>query len=128
MIDYRQDPTSGVIEITVDGKITKQEFEQIAAKLEARIAHHGKVRLLEEIRSFGGMDPAAFWDDVKFSLRHLSDFSRCAVVTDKRWIEWLMKAVAPFVACELQHFPPEQIAAARHWLRADASTVSGPAS
>ena len=124
MLDYREDPHSDLIEITVDGRIGKDEFERIAARLEAAIARHGKVRLLEEIRSFGGVDATTFWADLKFSLRHLGDFSRCAVVTDKRWIEWLAKAMDPLVACEIRHFPPEQIAAARSWLGAGTAAPS----
>lgn len=117
MIRYQEDPSSHVVEITVDGAISREEFEVVAGKLEAVMALHGKVRLLEEIRSLGGIDPSTFWDDLKFSLRHLNDFSRCAVVTDKRWIEWFAKAVDPFVACEIHHFPPERIDDARRWLR-----------
>lgn len=124
MISYEEDPSSHVVEIKVDGAISQEQFEEIAGKLEARIALHGKVRLLEEIRGLGGIDPSTFWDDLKFSLRHLNDFSRCAVVTDRRWIEWFAKAVDPFVACEIRHFPPEQIEGARRWLREDLAATS----
>jgi len=123
MLDYREDPHSDLIEITVDGRIGKDEFEGIAARLEAAIARHGKVRVLEVVKSLGGVEPSAFWADLKFGLRHLNDFSRCAVVTDKRWIEWLAKAMDPLVACEIRHFPPEQIDAARAWLRADTQSA-----
>ena len=123
MISYQEDPSTHVVEITVDGAISRAEFEEIAGKLEALIALHGKVRLLEEIKSVAGIDPSTFWNDLKFSLRHLNDFSRCAVVTDQRWIEWFARAVAPFVACDIRHFPTEQIAEARHWLRADATVA-----
>ena len=119
MISYREVPGSHVVEVRVDGPISRAAFEEIAGKLEARIALHGKVRLLEEIRRLDGIDPTTFWDDLKFSRRHLDDFSRCAVVTDRRWIEWFAKAVDPFVACEIRHFPPEQIDGARRWLRED---------
>ena len=125
MISYREVPGSRVVEITVDGPISRAAFEEIAGKLEARIALHGKVRLLEEIRRLDGIDPTTFWDDLKFSLRHLNDFSRCAVVTDRRWIEWFAKAVDPFVACEIRHFPPEQIDDARRWLREDLAAGPG---
>jgi hypothetical protein len=84
------------------------------------------VRLLEEVRSLGAIDPATFWADLKFSLRHLNDFSRCAVVTDKRWIEWLAKAVAPLLAWEIRHFAPEQVEAARRWLRENAAAPEHP--
>lgn len=121
MIEYRGDSGPQVVEIVVDGPISRAAFGEIAARLEARIALDGKVRLLQEIRSLGGIHPSTFWDDLKFSLRHLSDFSRCAIVTDHRWIEWFAKAVSPFVACEIRYFPPEQIEQARSWLREDAA-------
>ncbi len=123
MIDYREDPVSNVVEITVDGKISRAEFDEIAGKLEAHIAKHGKVHLLEEIRSFGGMEMSLYWDDLKFSLRHLSDFSRCAVVADKTWIEWMAKAANPFVACDIKVFEPGQIDEARGWLKEDAKAA-----
>ena len=74
MIEYREEAGSNVVEIVVDGGVSKAEFEDVAAKLEAAIARHGKVRVLEEVRSLGGIEPAAFWGDLKFSLRHLSDY------------------------------------------------------
>jgi hypothetical protein len=125
MIEDREDPDSHVVEITVDGAISKEEFDDIARRLEARIAQDGKVRLLEEVRSLGAIDPSTFWADLNFSLRHLSDFSRCAVVTEKRWIEWLAKAMDPLTTCEIRHFPPDQIEAARHWLREDTAAPQG---
>jgi hypothetical protein len=114
MIDYREQ--GGLIEITVDGRITRAEFDDVAGRLEAAIARHGKVRVLEVVKSIGGIDPGTFWADVRFALRHLSDFSRCAVVSDRRWIEALATGVDKLVACEIRHFPPDQTAAARAWL------------
>jgi SpoIIAA-like len=108
MIDYREDPASHVVEITVDGAIREEEFDHIARRLEARIALDGKVRVLEEVRGLGALAPSTFWADLEFGLRHLSDFGRCAVVTKKRWMQWLANAVEPIAACEIRHFLPEQ--------------------
>ena len=46
------------------------------SKLEAFIARHGHARVLEIVKDFEGMDAIAFWHDIKFSLRHVKDFSR----------------------------------------------------
>jgi hypothetical protein len=123
MIEYREDPGSDLVEIVVDGHVSKAEFDDVAARLEAAIARHGKLRVLEEVRSFGGIEPSAFWADLKFGLRHLNHFSRCAVVSDKRWIEILATGTGKLIACEVRHFPPDQIEAARDWLRGDAAAV-----
>ena len=38
-------------------------------RAQAFIKRHRQVRVLEVIQDFEGMDAAAFWHDVKFSLR-----------------------------------------------------------
>ena len=93
MLEYREDASDGLVEIVVDGRVSKAEFDEIATRLEAAIARHGKLRVLEEVRSFGGIDPSAFWADLKFGLRHLNHFSRCAVISDQRWIEVFARGV-----------------------------------
>ena len=120
MLEYREDATTNLVEIVVDGHVSKAEFDDVATRLEAAIARHGRLRVLEVVRSFGGIEPAAFWADLKFGLRHLSHFSRCAVVSDRRWIETFAKGVDKVIACEIRHFPPERIDAAKAWLRTDA--------
>jgi SpoIIAA-like len=117
VIEYREDASSNLVEIVVDGRVSKAEFDAIAARLEAAIARHGKLRVLEEVKSLGGIEPAAFFADLRFGLRHLNDFSRCAVVSDKRWIELFAEGVGKLVACEIRHFAPDQITAARAWLQ-----------
>jgi hypothetical protein len=47
-----------------------RSFDRTAQKLEAFIARHGRVRVLEFVNDFDGMDVKAFWHDLKFSLRH----------------------------------------------------------
>jgi hypothetical protein len=44
-------------------------------KLEAFIARHSKVNVLEVIEDIEGMDAAAFGEDFKFTLRHLNDLA-----------------------------------------------------
>lgn len=116
MLDYREDAKAGVVEIAVQGQISRKEFDAVAAKLDTFIANHGKVRLLEVIHDFEGIDASAFWDDLKFSLRHLNDFSRCAIVTRAQWIRSWSSLVGSIFHCELAHFEPHQIEEARAWL------------
>lgn len=118
MIDYREERDSNVVELTIDGKVSKAEFEALAARLEAAIKRHGHIRLLEVVRSFGGVEPAMFWHDLRFSMRHLNDFSRCAVVAEQGWLGWVTKIFAPLFTDRVRHFTPDQVDQARAWLRA----------
>lgn len=119
MLIFRDDAESGIVELTINGTISKTEFDDVATKLQAIIKERGKVRLLEEIKGFSGIEPSAIWDDIRFSFNHLNDFSRVAVVTDKSWIEWWAKAVSPFISVEVELFEPSEIEAARDWLMRD---------
>lgn len=119
MLIFRDDVESGIVELTINGTISKTEFDDVATKLQAIIKERGKVRLLEEIKGFSGIEPSAIWDDIRFSFNHLNDFSRVAVVTDKSWIEWWTKAVSPFISVEVELFEPSEIEAARDWLMRD---------
>ena len=80
MLSYKEYDNAQAVEIVLKGRVSTEEFDSVASKLEAFIQRHGQVRVLEIIKDFEGMDAVAFWHDIKFSLRHLNDFSRMAVV------------------------------------------------
>ena len=104
------------VEIVLKGRVSTEEFDSVASKLEAFIQRHGQVRVLEIIKDFEGMDAVAFWHDIKFSLRHLNDFSRMAVVCNPDTHHLWSSLVAPFMSCTVEHFVPGQEETARDWL------------
>jgi hypothetical protein len=116
MLSYKEYDNAQAVEIVLEGRISTQEFEALAERLEAFIARHGHVRVLEIVRDFEGMDASALWEDIKFSLRHLKDFSRCAIVANPNTRHLWSSLVAPFMSCDVEHFPPGEEDAARDWL------------
>ena len=82
MLAYKEYDNAQAVEIVINGRVSTEEFDKVARKLEAFIKRHRKIRVLEVIKDFEGMDAGAFWHDVKFSLRHVRDFSRIAIVTN----------------------------------------------
>jgi hypothetical protein len=116
MLSYKEMDNLASVEIEISDRVTAEEFEATAKKLEAFIARHGRVQVLEIIHDFEGMDASAFWSDFKFSLRHLKDFSRCAIVSDTKWFSPLSALAEPFIDCEVAYFQPEDLEAARNWL------------
>jgi hypothetical protein len=116
MLAYKEYDNAQAVEITLAGRVSTEEFDTLAQKLEAFIARHGKVRVLEIVRDFEGMDAAAFWHDIKLSLRHLKDFSRIAIVANPDTHHLWSVLVAPFMSCEVEHFASGEEEAARAWL------------
>jgi SpoIIAA-like len=116
MLSYKEYDNAQAVEIVLAGRVSTEDFAKIAQKLEAFIKRHGRVRVLEVIKDFEGMDAKAFWHDIKFSVRHLSDFSRVAIVANPGTHHIWSSLVSPFISCEVQHFVPGQEDAARDWL------------
>ncbi|MGH6865860.1 MAG: STAS/SEC14 domain-containing protein [Methyloceanibacter sp.] len=116
MLAYTEHDNAQAVEIVLSGRVSTEEFDAAAKRLDAFIKRHGQVRVLEVIKDFEGMDAAAFWHDVKFSLRHLHDFSRLAVVANPDTRQLWSSLVAPFINCEVEHFLPHEEDAARDWL------------
>ncbi len=117
MIEYRNNPKNNIVEIRVEGKVTEADLDQVVSQLKADIEKHGKLRVLEEIRSFSGMDPIAIWKDTKFALAHVNDFTHAAVVADAQWMRTIASAIGSLLSAEVKAFEPEQIQSAREWLK-----------
>ncbi len=116
MLSYKEHDNAQAVEIRLSGRVSTEEFDKVAAKLEAFIKRHGEIRVLEVVDDFEGMDAAALWHDVKFSFRHLKDFNRIAVVSSPQIRNLWSSLVSPFIDCEVEHFAPDQIEEARDWL------------
>ena len=116
MIEYKKAIDNNVAEIVVEGKLTEADFERAIAQMTADIEKHGKLRLLEEIRSFGGMDLMVLWKDAQFGLKHVNDFSHVAVVADAEWMRTIAAAAGNILSAEVKAFDRASIDAARNWL------------
>lgn len=116
MLSYKEFDNAKTAEIRIDGLVSTEEFDAVAKKLEAFIARHGEVRLMEIFESFDGMETRAFWHDIRFTLHHLRDFERCAVVCEATIFDLWSELVAPFSKCEVRQFKPDQMEQAREWL------------
>lgn len=116
MIRYEEHPTQGFVELTIDGKVDRESFEEVVSQLGPFMEQRGKVGVLKNIQSFGGIAPAVLWDDIKFGFAHLKNVGPVAVVSDKKWIAAWTKLAAPFWASEVRFFESGELAQARQWL------------
>ena len=116
MIEYKNNPNNNIVEIIIEGVITEEDFDQMISRFKVDIAKHGKLRILEEIRHFDGIDPLALWKDTRFGFAHLNDFTHAALVADAKWIRTITEAFGSILSLEVKTFEPSQIDEARNWL------------
>lgn len=116
MFALHQIPNTNVLEFTIDGALTREDFDAVAAQLEQIIEKHGKVKILEIVRNIGKIEPSALWTDIKWAPKHLKNFTHAAVVADQKWIEWMAAVLRPFFSMEIRFFHSNELGDARQWL------------
>ena len=119
---YTEDPEHKIAELVVDGKVTHEDFNNIARQLENFIEKHGRIKLLEEIRTLEGIEASMVWEGIKFdikNLKHIRHISHCAMVSDIGWLSPISKAAGAFISCKIRTFTLDQLDEARACLQAE---------
>jgi hypothetical protein len=109
-----------VVAIRATGTITARDYEEeLLPAIRQRLEEHDRLKLLYHLGDdFDGCTAGAIWDDAKFGLLHLSDFSRVAMVSDVDWIRHATKLFAPLLRGEVQLFSNDELEDAKHWIKA----------
>ncbi len=118
MMTFETDGEAGVIEFVVEGGVTKAEYDAGVMAMESVIADKGGLSALALVRSFSGMELAAWWKDIRWGVGHMGKVRRVAIVTDIGWIEAMTRASSVMVSAEVKTFPLAELEAARAWVRA----------
>lgn len=117
MIKIREHPGTNILEFEIDGRTTKEDFGEIAGKIDAIIQEHGTVRIIKVIRKLGGVQPAAVWEDIKWAPSHIKAYTHAAVVAEEAWVEWLVACLRPLIGAELRYYRLDDLDDAREWIR-----------
>ena len=107
----------GVIAVEAVGKITAEDYEQVLEPAIAEVlAAHGGLRVVIVLGDrWEGLAAAALWDDLRVGLANVRSWKRCAVVTDRGWIEHATKAFGWMTPGEVKVFEHGELAEALAW-------------
>lgn len=110
------------IAICISGKITQEEVTQVLNITREKIEHYGDIVIYKELDSFKGVELAAIVEEFKYLFDvGLSNISKAALVTDKRWLKELATIEDKlFKDIEIKCFTLEEKDAAIAFLRQEA--------
>lgn len=115
-VRYSEDPGNKLIEITVNGRVTRADWEEIVPKFEAFMNEHETIRLIEVVEELSGFDASMIWDGIKFDFKAVPHISHCAVVTDIGWMSPLTRTVGAVMPMKMRVFPLAEVQDARDWI------------
>lgn len=107
-----------VASLKISGKLTQDDYRDLAPKLEGLLDKNGRTRVLVVLEDFQGWTPSAFWEYTKLGTRHIFDHSldRMAIVGDKVWEKGIAAFTKPFTRAEVRFFPLSKAEEAQNWL------------
>ena len=117
-IELKETDGGKIMELSLSGKLVKEDYETFVPAVDAAIKAHGKLRMLVIMRDFHGWTASAVWEDTKFGARHFRDLDRLAMVGETKWQRGMAFFCKPFTTATVRYFEHPQIEAARAWLGA----------
>lgn len=117
MLHFIELASDRVVGFRIEGKVTNEDFEKVAALVQTRLAAHDKLRIYAEVPEFEGIAIDALFKDLKFALGHWSRFDKEAVVTDKSWLRTATEFAGKLIPhMEVRAFSTREVDAARRWI------------
>jgi hypothetical protein len=111
-----------IVGIRLDGRFDDEGFGAVVAAIDTAQANNDKINIYAEAVSIGGMSIDTFLETIKVKFNYLkaSDkFEKEAIVSDKRWLESLIKVGDKlFPSIEVRYFSSEEKEAALAYVKA----------
>ncbi len=114
-VTYAEDPDTRTVVLTVNGRVTQADWDEITPQFETFMNAHGTIRLVEIIESLKGFDPGLLWDGIRFDIKAIPHISHCAIATDIGWMSPIVRAAGAAMSMQLRIFPLAEAEAAKEW-------------
>ena len=112
--------SDNVLKIVMPAKLSAQDVTQAAERLDGSIAQHGRIRVLFDLRNFGGWENmealGAHLDQFKFIGERAKHIDRIAVIVGHPWQQQFIALIRNMLPAPVQPFESSEEAAAVDWL------------
>lgn len=115
---------TNVLEVTISGKLTREDYGTFVPQTEQLIKEHGKLRMLCHLKDFHGWTLGAMWEDLKFDVRHFTHIERLAFVGDKQWEAGMAVFCKPFTTAKVKYFDASEADKATEWVHEGAEHMA----
>ncbi|MFP4025482.1 MAG: STAS/SEC14 domain-containing protein [Thiohalospira sp.] len=114
MLKIDEMKNSKVIGIEAKPIVTKDDYQILDPVIERKARLYGKIRMLIDVGELKGVLLSAFWEDLKMSVNHPSDFEKVAIVSSNNIEDIFNKPIAPLIHSEVKIFDKSQ--RAKQWI------------
>jgi hypothetical protein len=119
MLERIDDLNAGLTGLRATGTVTVEDYERVVIPMLENARREGRrLRFLFQFDSgFDGFTAGAAWKDLKVGWKYLRLFERCAVASDRDWIQAGATVVGAVLPCPVRVFGTSELEKAIEWLR-----------
>lgn len=122
MIERIEDMPPGTVGFRAKGKLTRDDYRNVLEPVLREAAESGEIRMLFTLTDFEGLEPAAWFDDIKTGLGlgigHHAAWKRSAIATDVDWVAKAYRLFAWMTPGEVEVYGLDELEAAKNWVSA----------
>lgn len=118
MIEILDHLPVGVVGFRAHGQITKDDYlNVIIPTVEGALVNAPHLRLLYEMGpDFTGFEIGAMWQDMMLLVEHPTVWKAVAVVSDKKWVRWIMRTFGLVMPCPVRVYACKRFEDAHAWI------------
>lgn len=109
---------SDVIAYEIVGTLASRDYDAILTPLvDEKLKKHDRIKVLVVLgEAFDGATAGALWDDTRLGVRHMTGFSKLAIVSDLAWVRQSAKFFGPLVPAQMHVFALDELEDAKAWI------------
>lgn len=112
--------SDNALKVVMPAKLAAEDVAQLAERLDGTIAQQGHIRMLIDLRSFGGWENmealGAHLDQLKFIQQRAQHIDRIAIIVGYPWQQQFIGLIRNVLPTQVQPFESSEEAAATDWL------------
>ena len=117
MIQILPESIASLICIKISGKLTDADYKNFIPRVESIINEFGSIRLYVDIIDMAGWEWRVAWDDFAFGIKHWNNFTKLALVGEKRWEKLSAQVADKINKAEVRFFDKEETVKALIWIK-----------
>ncbi|WP_321314432.1 STAS/SEC14 domain-containing protein [Halarcobacter sp.] len=104
------------VELAIKGNLTHVEFKSFQEKIETLLDTYEvpSINILLDITQIEGVELKALWDDLTFTMKHIKELNKIAIVGNNKLEEYSVHLVDKVFSFDLEYF--EEYDKAKTWL------------
>jgi len=120
MMKLAEDQASGILELSIEGGLSRSDYEAVVGLVEHMLETHARINLLEIISDLSWIEPADWWAEKMAHLSTAQFVDRIAVISDNGQVGPVTRAFAGSFPSEIRVFRGNETHRARIWLSGSA--------